>query len=372
MFSCEYCGNTFSASSNLSRHKKNVCLPKQEHEKVFMEKILNEFKLKENTYINEIDTLKTKHTELEKENLKLSVENEFLKKTTNDLEPIKNKYMNVLEKSHETNNKIMEINSETAKINAETSSKSLGTVRYISKHLTKAPPLKYKAEEIAGLLEHTSSKRYRAVDYVFYNYKEKQLPKWIGDIILQIYQKENPFDQSAWSTDASRYSYIICEVMKGVNGKQNEWITDKSGIKMTNIIIKPTLKLLTKMLNEYLNETVECKVSDLSMDQMMKITINRNMATSIIKEINDKTLHKEILKYITPHLTADITKLEDIINRSLYGDSESDNNEDDDKNDIDVLDKHSNKKSSKHKNIEYSSDDMSIDSKKQSKKQKKN
>jgi hypothetical protein len=111
---------------------------------------------------------------------------------------------------------------------------------------------------------------------------------------------------------------LICDVIKCATGTRNEWITDKSGVKITEIIINPTMNLLYNMLNMYLNETINYDVDNLTIEEVMKITNNRQITSEIMKEIKDNILHKEVLKYITPFLSADLTKIEEAINKSIY------------------------------------------------------
>jgi hypothetical protein len=309
MHKCNICGILFSASSNLSRHRKSICLPKQEREQENITILIDNFKILESRYISEINILKNDYAELKKEHAVALNKIDFLTNTIDDLMPFKTNYIALLEKSHESTTKVIEMTTETTKINAETNAKSLSTVKYISKHLNKAQPLKYKKDEIVGLLEYNVSKKYKPTDYMIYHHSIKKLDKWIGDIIIQIYKKENPFEQSVWATDSSRYSYLICEVIDGVNGKRNEWITDKSGTKITQIIINPTLELMSEMLRTYLDETIDYDVNKMNIDEVMKVTGNRNIANEILKEILDNKLHKEVLKYITPFLSADLSLL---------------------------------------------------------------
>jgi hypothetical protein len=298
----------FNSKPNMYKHRKHVCLPK--HEKHNQESHIQEMELK-------LKEIGTKYLELEKSYSSVLKENEYLKKTIDELTPFKHNYISMLEKTYESNSKVMEINSETTKLNAESYIKSLSTIKYISKRLNRAPPLKYQQDEIVGLLEYNVSKKYKPIDYIIYNHNIKKLDKWVGDIIVQLYKKENPFDQSIWATDSSRFSYLICDVIKCASGTRNEWITDKSGIKITEIIINPTLELLYNMINTYLNETIDYDVDGLSINEVMKITSNRQKSTEIMKEIKDNTFHKEVLKYITPFLSADMIKIEDTINKTI-------------------------------------------------------
>jgi hypothetical protein len=304
MSECNICGAQFASKQNMYRHKRTICLPKNENNE--LTQLTNKLKLVE-----------LQNMELEKTYCIALKEIEYLKKIIDDLMPFKDNYISVLKESFDTNNKVMSINSETIKLNAESYNKSLSTIKYISKKLNRAPSLKYQKDEIIGLLEHNVSKKYKPIDYIIYNYSIKKLDKWLGDIIIQIYKKENPFDQSIWATDSSRFSYLICDVIKCASGTKHEWITDKSGIKVAEIIINPTMNLLHNMLNVYLQESLTYDVSAMSLDEMSKLSNNRQKSNEIMKEIKDNNLHKEVLKYITPFFTADLTKIEDAINKSL-------------------------------------------------------
>jgi len=40
-------------------------------------------------------------------------------------------------------------------------------------------------------------------------YKRNKLEKYIGDILVSHYKKENKLDQSLWATDTTRCTYLI-------------------------------------------------------------------------------------------------------------------------------------------------------------------
>ena len=310
MFSCTMCDTKFNSRPNMYRHRKHVCMVKQHQE----EENKNIKHITEN-----LKNIEHKYNELEKIYTIALKEIAYLKDTIEELKPFKTGYMNVMEKSFETTNKVMEINSETTKINAESTIKSLSTAKYISKYLTQAQPLKYEKKEIVGLLEYNNSKKYKPVDYVIYNYTLKKLDEWIGNIIIKVYRKENPFDQNIWVTDNSRFSYVIFDVIDDASGKKSEWITDKSGVKITEKIITPTLNLLKKMLELYLDETrdIHLKYDEMEIDEISRHSNNKQKTFDIIKEIKDEYLHTNVLKFITPFFSTDPVKLEDAITKTL-------------------------------------------------------
>jgi hypothetical protein len=188
MFDCNICGSLFQTKTNMYRHKRIICLPKQEkHNEInCMHKLT--LKIKELELKN--SELEKKYIELEKEHAIALTKIDFFGKTIDELTPLKNDYLAMLKLSHESTTKVMSLNSETSKINAEVSAKSLGTIKYISKHLNNAPPLKYKEDEIVGLLEYTSSKKYKAIDYILYNKTINKLDKW-SSVLLLFQRKSN-------------------------------------------------------------------------------------------------------------------------------------------------------------------------------------
>ena len=46
------------------------------------------------------------------------------------------------------------------------------------------------------------------MDTLVYNYENKNLHKYLGDFIIGHYKKDNPSEQSMWSSDVSRLTYL--------------------------------------------------------------------------------------------------------------------------------------------------------------------
>lgn len=339
---CEDCGMKFKNNYNKNRHKQMSCKTVKEKEKGEIQKKLLSY-----------EELKIENDAYKKENIRLQ-------KIIDELQEYKENYIELLKKTSDTNSKLLELNIETS---GKSMVQSMSTMKFVTKNMVKAPPLRHEKQEIAGLLEYTESKKHQPVDYIFHNYSIKKLDSWIGDIIVKIYKKENPFDQSVWSTDTNRYSYLICEVVESASGKKNEWITDKSGIKVTDIIIDPTLKIVDEMLDEYLEEAAKKseKVDELEIDEISKLMYNKQRAMEIKIKIENNDLHKDILKYVTPFLCADIKKIEDAMIKSFKTENMKINQNDE-------VHKEKNKDKDLKKNSQteicYTSSDESIESSK--------
>ena len=69
--------------------------------------------------------------------------------------------------------------------------------------------------------------------------------------LINCYKKEDPYEQSIWSTDTTRYTFIIKDIVE-----QNEkWIRDSKGGKITKYIVEPVLKKISELCGKYIEET---------------------------------------------------------------------------------------------------------------------
>ena len=83
-------------------------------------------------------------------------------------------------------------------------------------------------------------------------YREDRPDKFIGDIIVGHYKKEDPNQQSIWNSDASRLSFLI----KDIIGEKSKWIKDNEGVKLRQLVIKPITALIEDFIKDW-NEKQE-------------------------------------------------------------------------------------------------------------------
>ena len=145
------------------------------------------------------------------------------------------------------------------------------------------------------------------------------LHKYVGKIIVKEYKKENPQKQSIWSSDTSRLNFVIKQ-MVGENDV-SEWISDKSGIKISKYIISP---LLDNIKNLMITEAK--RLTQKAIDMNKRDNEYRNYADEseigkqiiscyeIIGSINKNIMHNEVLKYIAPHFNLVLKSL-DLLNK---------------------------------------------------------
>src|SRR5207249_8087833 len=108
------------------------------------------------------------------------------------------------------------------------------------------------------------------IETLIYNFNHNKLDKYLGDMIIKFYKKEDPSQQSLWNSDTSRLTYIIKELL---NNNNSDWLVDKKGIKTCNYIIDPLLQYIDVIIKKYLNKKSK-KIVRLPLDEIDKISGN--------------------------------------------------------------------------------------------------
>lgn len=319
-YKCKYCCKKFATQNSMYRHMKHTCKQKNNSDikesKIYIERnpinILID-KLPVDNKSKEIINCFKQFIEMkDEENKKLDEENK--------------KLIGIIGSAVMTNNN----NSQANIINAETTNKSVNLLTYAIKNLGDAPPMKLlEGSDLTKLLTHDTktNKEKSDIEYtIICKFENKNLHKYIGDIIKDTYKKDNPKDQSIWLTDNSRLSFIIKQLVVDTSGR-SEWIADKSGVKLTNYIITPILNEIGVMLKKYACSSKLSSESDNSSDSsgseysMKSIKINKKFPDhrkieilttikKILLLIANRELHKSVLRYISPYFGYDIDKID--------------------------------------------------------------
>jgi hypothetical protein len=238
----------FTRASNLTRHKKKCADIKL---KIHFEEYQNQLKFQE---------LEMKIGYLEKNNKELSSQNNELKQ---------------LIKSGSVGNTY-----------------NISIKNYIQQNYPDAPPL--ESFNDYDKLEYDNDD---FIDTLVYNFNNNYLHKYLGDFIIKYYKKDDPTQQSMWSSDTSRLTYIIKELL---SNKKSIWNHDYKGVKTKNYIINPLLKYIKNYINEYWIKNLD-NFKTLNIDDINKFhSIYQNLY-KIKKMIDNDILGMDIIRYITPH-----------------------------------------------------------------------
>lgn len=270
---CEFCDKQFSTKANLNRHQKNSC-----------------------GYV-------------EKPDLKVEpVQNVIFEK------PIEN----------EKDKKIACLQDEVNELKVQTKillnlatdhSKSMRGMTRIIKNFKNNPPMK-QLEGPAAIKLLTYDNKKSEIDVVntlVIKHRNKILKEYFGDIIISAYKKDDPELQSVWGIDTSRLIFTI---------KQEDWIRDKKGVTLTQLIISPLLTKADEMINNYILKKANLNAPN----GINELSNNYLMCHEIKAEISKKTLHKKILQYITPFLefNSNVIKKEPKSTKHIIVSSDSD------------------------------------------------
>ncbi|ARF09881.1 zinc finger protein [Indivirus ILV1] len=229
-YECEFCHVKFTRLSNLSRHKK-ICIN------------ANIININNNHMKEKVESLETQLKEARKQ---IDTYESLLKSA---LTP------------HIINN-----------------------FTYISNNYPNTPALESQ-KSYNNLLE---AKTMTLIEVITMYHDKKRMPNFIGDYIIKMYKKEDANEQSMWSSDISRLTYIIRE---SVN-KENIWSYDKKGIQTKKIIIDPALEYIKEYLIEF------CDKNGTSTNEP-KFTQLR-AAVEILQYINSGLLADDVIRYIAP------------------------------------------------------------------------
>ena len=169
--------------------------------------------------------------------------------------------------------------------------KSMGTFKYVNSHYPNAPNIAKLTHNQMNQLLLDNVSHGEIVDALVLKYEFNKLDTFLGDLIVESYKTKEPSDQSLWSSDVVRLSYIV----KTLIDKQSQWIVDKKGVHVLEYVIQPLLTYIEKnYLAKYLAESYANE--DLSKECMRK----SGKINKIQGLIWDGILEKDILKYISP------------------------------------------------------------------------
>ena len=246
VYKCTYCNQQMASAANLSRHDKS-CLSKKNISIELQKQIIA---------LNE----------------KLDVQNKLLAD--------KDATINMLKSM---------VNNAGSLVKS-----SMSTMNYVIKNYNEAPAIEYFKDYS---LLHNEQDDDDFIATLVEEHKNNTLHSYIGQFIVKYYKKNNPKDQSIWNSDTNRLTYVIRELL---NNNKIDWQVDKKGIKITQFIINPIIEYVEKFVRGFIDTMrINTKISSAKIceNNMHKI----KNANDLVKDIEDKKLADDILRYIAPH-----------------------------------------------------------------------
>jgi hypothetical protein len=232
-------------------------------------------------------------------------------------------------------------------LSEENGSKTTSVFKFITQNYPNANPLKkmsydeFKRVNNMEFENNGLSHDDQFVEDILCAFRQRVLHENIGRVIVKIYKKDDPNEQSIWNTDESRLKYVVKKTTKD---NISRWVADKKGVYTSEQLISPLTKSLKQLLINY-NERHCCirrtrrldressssssssaasddgdsdTSSEFDFDKSYEITdpldnyidvekIKRNGATlfELMREIDNKKIDRKILKFMAPFFHAE-------------------------------------------------------------------
>lgn len=170
----------------------------------------------------------------------------------------------------------------------------------LRKHADDAPVLKYEIDD-DEMTQQIKGSDVSDIGLVLINHHvDGNLHSVLGDVLVTNYQKNNVKQQSMWSTDVARLTYLVKEIGK----KGSLWTQDKKGNKVKKSVIKPLLKKIKTIIETFNANILETPTTEI------RVKMERH-AIQLLHEIgykgnkNTSILADKINKYIAGHMHFD-------------------------------------------------------------------
>ena len=214
---------------------------------------------------------------------------------------------------------VIENQSKITKNTAEVAKKSMNALSFALNNYNDAPPIGLLEDDKFNKMTECliydidgNKKTDRPVDeIIIFHHRKGTLVKVLGELITNEYKKKDPNKQSIWSSDVSRLTFIVKDIIGKT--KKSKWITDKKGLHITQTIINPMMQIIKDKLIKYVkssgNLINKSKIKD--EDKTKNLLSKMHDANLALLEIKLGKIHIEILKQIAPYFNLNIANIYD-------------------------------------------------------------
>jgi hypothetical protein len=310
-YNCETCGFFSDHKSRYSGH-----LSSYKHKKM-TNKDLQLFDEQ-----NKLENLERK----KKDKIERQKDLRLIKKTSKPNHSIENDTNSSITKLH-NDNKEQQNNADTANnsllSNGDHNNNTVNNISikaFIKQYFNNAPEIKKIPEETLNELLTD-----KFISSLLLFQREGNLHVLLGDIIVEYYKKDNPENQSLWTTDIQR---LACLVRTLINENLGVWNDDKNSLITSEIAIKPLLEFLKKYINETMPILINRFNNVKSTDDYLVNSDKLLLLNEIKRSIDNCDLSLKIIKHILPHFHLTEDKKQKYINTKS---NESENKEKEEK-----------------------------------------
>jgi hypothetical protein len=236
------------------------------------------------------------------------------------------RHMKVCTQQFDSNNKIIDLQKQIndlkldkekifslASTNSHIINSSISAIKHLTMYHKNAPALRQIVDFTTFHIEYPDNTSF--IKAVVQQQRDKTLDVFIGEYLVKIYKTDDPFQQSIWTTDAVRFSYLIRELMK--DGSL-EWITDKNGVVATKTVVKPILAYLKKLIKQFIKEChKECTQENKTLEKQTELIAYQRDCNLILTNITNRSIEKDVKKYVSIALFLDKQKALEELNLSI-------------------------------------------------------
>jgi hypothetical protein len=263
---CDSCGVSFSTKSNLRKHQQNTCINNVNDDS-------NDLNDSDDIVIKELYEKQIKNEEMLSKILTIisgNINNANINNTNANINQLANSINN-------NNNSFVNISA----------------LQYVSKNYLEGPPI--SALENYDIIRDDTviAGSNDSIDVIFIKtlseqYSKNKIVIYLGEIIVCFYKKEKQDEQTFFTSDLSRLTFLAKILPVGSNNIK--WISDKSGELVRLHVVCPLLNYIEKSIIAYQKKT---KITSKNIDLFSNLV-------KISDSISDKTLEHNITRYIAP------------------------------------------------------------------------
>ena len=292
MWTCELCNYETSYSSNYYKHLRTSAHISLFNNKKKVSENRKKNKLKnEILFYNKLNFINKNVKTIKYEQIKT---NEYVKIISDEQNKISDNIKIIKEEQIKTNNGVKKLTDY---------------VKFLNIHCKDAEPLNLLTDkEIEEILDLDNYNENEFEEMLIKYYKSKNLYIKIGELILKKYLKPNdPRQQRIWTSDISRLIYLILQMV----GDQKNWVRDKKGVIFTELITRPIITKIIKIMSEYGRKILtKFDVKDEDYIENSIILDNVQIAENISSKFYCEQLEKDVIKFTASKFSVAIKKEE--------------------------------------------------------------